>query len=124
DVQSIYLGKYRFLLGGGAIVGFLISLLLRNAILEDVRRQMGEVNYPVLGVVAGLLGAIMLYALSMMYVRRVLRRLREITPLNALHGISSLDDKLRRPKSMLHSSTGSAINRKMAWVNIRRAPSQ
>lgn len=123
-IQSIYVGKYRLLLGGGAIVGFLISLLLRNAILEDVRRQMGEVNYPVLGIVAGALGAMILYALSMWYVRRVLRRLHAITPLDALHGVSSLNSKLRRPKATLNLGSGRAIVRRMAWMNIRRAPSQ
>lgn len=124
NIRSIYLGKYRLLLGGGAIIGFLISLLARNAILDNVRRQMGEVNYPVLGIVAGALGAVILYVLAMGYVRRTLRRLRSITPLYALQGTASLDVSKRRPRPVLTRTAGTAVNGKLAWASIRRTPSR
>lgn len=123
-VGSIYVGKYRLLLGGGAALGFIISLLARNAILANVQRNMGEVNNPVLGVIAGAAGALLLYGASMLYVRRVLRRLRTITPLHALQGGGGLDASKRRPKPVLHPTTGRGVNLKMAWANIRRSPSR
>jgi putative ABC transport system permease protein len=122
-VSSIYLGKYRVLLGGGAATGFIISLLARNAILANVRQNMGEVSNPVLGVVAGAIGALLLYGLSMLSVRRVLNRLRQITPLRALQGDAGLNPA-RRPRPILRPTVGSAVNLKLAWANIRRTPSQ
>jgi putative ABC transport system permease protein len=124
NIRSIYLGKYRLLLGSGAIIGFLLSLIARNAILDNVRRQMGEINYPVLGVVAGALGTAILYLLAMGYVRRTLGRLRTITPLHALQGTASLDVSKRRPRSVLARTAGPAVNGKLAWASIRRTPSR
>lgn len=123
-ISSIYLGKYRVLLGGGAATGFIVSLLARNAILANVQRNMGEVNNPVLGVVAGAIGALLLYGLSMLYVRRVLKRLRQITPLRALQGDAGLNSARRRPRFILRPTVGNAVNLKLAWANIRRTPSQ
>lgn len=122
-VMSIYLGKYKLLLGGGVILGFLISLAARGAILENIQRQMGDVNNPVLGIVAGGAGVIFLYALSIGYVHRVLQRLRRISPLQALQGSAGLNPKKLRPRTMLSPTVGNAINRKMAWASIRRTPS-
>lgn len=123
-IRAIYLGKYRVLLGGGAAIGFVISLAARDAILANVQRNMGDVNYPVLGIVAGAIGAALLYGASMLYVRRVLKRLRQITPLSALQGIAGLEPAKRRPKAMLAPTTGRGVNAKVAWANIRRSPSR
>lgn len=123
-IRSIYLGKYRLLLGGGVFLGFLTSLIARNAILENVRRQMGDVNNPLLGIAAGALGALILYLLAMGYVRRILARLRQITPLHALQGSAGLDPNKRRPRPTLAPVVGKSINRKMAWASIRRTPSR
>lgn len=121
-VGSIYLGKYRMLLGGGAAIGFIVSLLARNAILANVQRNMGDVNNPILGIVAGAIGALLLYGVSMLYVRRVLKRLRQITPLHALQGNTGLDAAKRRPRAILPPTVGRGVNRKVAWANIRRTP--
>lgn len=123
-VSSIYLGKYRVLLGGGAATGFTLSLLARNVILANVQRNMGEVSNPVLGVVAGAVGALLLYGLSMLSVRRIMNRLRQITPLRALQGDAGLNPTRRRPRPILRPTVGSAVNLKLAWANIRRTPSQ
>ncbi len=123
-IGSIYLGKYRLLLGSGVAIGFLLSLIARGAILANVQRNMGEVNHPILGVVAGALGGLLLYGVSILYVRRVLRRLRGITPLYALQGNAGLKPATRRPRSILRPSVGNSVNLKMAWANIRRTPSR
>ena len=122
NIRAIYLGKFRLLLGVGTAIGFVIALLARNAILANVQRQMGEVNYPILGIVAGLLGAGLMYLLAMAYVRRLLRKLRTITPLQALTG-NAVETGKRRPRTLLSPSVGNRVNLKMAWANIRRTPS-
>lgn len=120
-IGSIYLSKYRILLGSGVIIGLLVSLLARGAILANVRRSMGDVNYPILGILAGVLGALLLYGLSMLYVRRVLHRLRNISPLNAFQGQSELHPRRQRPKTLVPPTTGEQVNRKVAWANIRHS---
>ncbi len=120
-IRDIYLGKYRILLGSGAAIGIVLALIARNSLVAGVQRRMGDVNYPVLGIVAGIIGAILMYLLAMAYVRRVLRKLRVITPLQALHGSANVTGR-RRPRPVISPTTGVRVNLKMAWARIRRAP--
>ncbi len=124
QVRSIYLGKFRILLGGGAVLGFLLSLAARGPILTNVQQQMGQVNNRLLGLAAGLLGAWALYGLSMLYVRRVLRRLRRVTPLDALQGRAALTPRRRRPRPVLAPATGWRVNARLAWASVKRTRSQ
>lgn len=123
-IRAIYLGKYRWLLGGGCVVGFLLAVAARGAILANVKRQMGAVNHPWLGLLAGLLGAAIVYLVAEGYVRRVLKKLRKISPLNALHGVSGLSRTKQRPRPAIAPATGRAVNRRYALAAIRRDPSR
>lgn len=123
-IRSIYLGKFRLLLGGGVLVGFVLSFLFREAVLGGVRRQMGTVNHEAIGIVAAAVGAALLYLVSMGYVRRVLQRLRSIAPLVALQGNSGLVTSNKRPRPLLRRSTGNSVNLRMAWANFSRSRGQ
>ncbi len=121
-ISSIYLGKYRLLLGAGAAFGLLTALLARPAILANVQRSMGEVGAPLLGVLAALAGVALLFGAAMLFVRRVLRRLRTLTPLQALRQEGAAVTSRARPRPMLAPTTGVRVNAKLAWANMRGAP--
>lgn len=121
NIGATYLGKYRLLLAAGAALGGGAALLARGAILAGVQRQMGEVGLPMLGVMAAVVGVLVLYALAMLYVRRVLAYLRSITPLHALRG-SGLSARRYRPRPALGGRTGGAVIGRLAWASVRFSP--
>lgn len=122
QISSIYLGKYRLLLGAGAAFGLTVALLARSIILANVQRSMGEVGAPLLGMLAALAGVALLYGATMLFVRRVLRRLRTLTPLQALRRDGAAVTSRARPRSLLAPTTGLRVNAKVAWANMRGAP--
>ncbi|WP_203567595.1 ABC transporter permease [Aestuariimicrobium ganziense] len=123
-VRSIYLTKYQVLLGAGSVVGFLLALVLRGPLLAGVRRQMGTVNAPVMGALAGAVGVLVLHLVVTGYVRRVMRNLRRIAPLEAMRGRSGLVTSRRRPRPVLGGRTGMAVVSRLALANIRRSRGQ
>lgn len=131
-IAAIYLGKYRVLLGAGSLAGLGLALLARGAILANLQRTMGEVNNPLLGLLAAAGGVLLLYLACLAMVRRVLRRLRVVSPLHALSGRSDLVTRKLRPRSLLGNggmrprqrvhSRRSGVNAKAAWAAVRSAP--
>lgn len=83
QVRGLYLFEYAVLAGVGAALGWMVSLLVKEPLLKDVRLFMGEARSP-LTPWLGLLGAILSALMVVLFVMRVLRRLRRLSPAEAL----------------------------------------
>lgn len=121
-IGNIYLGKYRVLLGAGAAVGLAAALLARPLVLAGVQRNLGEVGLPLLGGLAAVAGALLLFGLATLFVARVLHRLRRLTPLQALGQEAAVVSARLRPRPTLAPTTGARVNLKLAWAGMRSAP--
>ncbi|EGD47903.1 protein of unknown function DUF214 [Ruminiclostridium papyrosolvens DSM 2782] len=84
SIKQLYLAKYGALAGTACIVGFVLSLFLKEPFLENIRLYMGESDSSGLGLVLGMLGALIIFFVVMLYVNSVLRRFKKISAAQAI----------------------------------------
>lgn len=84
SIKQLYLAKYGALAGTACIVGFVLSLFLKEPFLENIRLYMGESDSSGLGLVLGMLGALIIFFVVMLYVNSVLRRFKKLSAAQAI----------------------------------------
>ncbi len=84
SIKQLYLAKYGALAGTACIVGFVLSQFLKEPFLENIRLYMGESDSSGLGLVLGMLGALIIFFVVMLYVNSVLRRFKKISAAQAI----------------------------------------
>lgn len=83
-IKQLYLAKYGALAGIACTAGFVFSLFLKEPFLENIRLYMGESGSSELGMAFGMLGALIIFFVVMLYVEGVLRRFNKISAAEAI----------------------------------------
>jgi putative ABC transport system permease protein len=83
-IKKLYLAKYGAISAIACVFGFLISLLLQEPLMENIRLYMGDSNRYFLGVVVGAIGAAIIFFVIILYVNGVLSRFRKISAAQAI----------------------------------------
>ena len=99
DIQSIYLAVYAVLAAAGCIMGFLLSLELRGPLLESIRANLGESGNDGLSFLLGMAGTLLLFFFILFFIRRILKRFRRISPVQAIRQ-GSEQENVRGGKSL------------------------
>lgn len=84
DIKRIYLAKYAATAAAGGLLGFALSFVFRDALLENIRLYMGESENAALAPLLGGAGVLLMLAVVVAYVNHVLRQFREISPAEAI----------------------------------------
>ncbi|MFF2177776.1 ABC transporter permease [Lysinibacillus sp. NPDC058147] len=84
DIKKIYLAKYTAIAAGGSILGFALSLLFKNILLENIRLYMGESENSSFAVALGIISILLVFLAIIAYVSGVLRRFRKISAAEAI----------------------------------------
>ncbi|WP_285398588.1 FtsX-like permease family protein [Lysinibacillus sp. fls2-241-R2A-57] len=89
DIKKIYLAKYAAIAAVGSILGYALSLMFKNMLLENIRLYMGESENSSFATSLGIIGILLVYLAIIAYVSGVLRRFRKISAAEAIRfGIS------------------------------------
>lgn len=89
DIKKIYLAKYAAIAAAGSLLGFGLSLLVRDALLANIRLYMGESDNADLAPLLGILGVLLVFVAILTYVNGVLNGFRKISPAEAVRfGVS------------------------------------
>ena len=99
DIQSIYLAVYAVLAAAGCIMGFLLSLTLRGPLQESIRANLGESGNDGLSFLLGMAGTLLLFFFILFFIRRILKRFRRISPVQAIRQ-GSEQENVRGGKSL------------------------
>lgn len=83
-IKKLYLAKYGALAGVACIAGFILSLFVKEPLMENIRLYMGESDAPGLGVVFGIIGAGLIFCVVVLYVNSTLRRFKKISAAQAI----------------------------------------
>lgn len=84
QIKKLYLAKYGAITGVACVLGFLASLPLQIPFMHNIRLYMGDSGSRFPGLLSGLAGAVLIFAVVMLYVNGVLRRFRNISPAQAV----------------------------------------
>ena len=84
DIKKIYLAKYTAVAAAGCILGFILSFVFRDALLENIRLYMGESANSSLALLFGIIGILLVFLAIVAYVNGVLRRFRKISAAEAI----------------------------------------
>lgn len=84
SIKQLYLVKYGAVAGIACIAGFIASFFAKEPFLTNIRLYMGETGGTELGMVFGVLGAFIIFAVVMLYVNGVLRRFKRISAAEAI----------------------------------------
>ncbi|MGI6061765.1 MAG: FtsX-like permease family protein [Blautia sp.] len=99
DIQSIYLAVYAVLAAAGCIMGFLLSLALRGPLQESIRANLGESGNDGMSFLLGMAGTLLLFFFILFFIRRILKRFRRISPVQAIRQ-GSEQENVRGGKSL------------------------
>ncbi|MCL1699320.1 FtsX-like permease family protein [Lysinibacillus sp. Bpr_S20] len=84
DIKKIYLAKYAAIAAGGSILGYALSLMFKNMLLENIRLHMGESENSSFATSLGIIGILLVFFAIVAYVNGVLRRFRKISAAEAI----------------------------------------
>jgi len=84
SIKKLYLAKYAVLAGVGSVVGFLLSLFVKEPFMENIRLYMGAGQNPWLGNLLGALGAGFIFVVILLYVNGVLSRFKKLSAAQAV----------------------------------------
>ena len=93
DIKKIYLAKYAAIAAAGSILGFILSLVFKGMLLENIRLYMGESENSSFALVFGIIGILLVFLAIIAYVNGVLKRFRKISAAEAIRFGTSQEKK-------------------------------
>lgn len=84
DIRRIYLAIYAVTAALGSGLGFLLSLLFQDTLLESIRLNLGSSGNHAQALLLGFIGAVLVFLLILLYVNGSLRRFRSISAVQAI----------------------------------------
>ncbi|WP_309119933.1 FtsX-like permease family protein [Paenibacillus sp.] len=84
DIKKIYLAKYAAIAAAGSILGFALSVMFQDMLLENIRVYMGESEHSSYAPLFGMIGISLVFLAIIAYVSGVLNRFRNISAAEAI----------------------------------------
>jgi putative ABC transport system permease protein len=84
DIKKIYLAKYASIAGSGCLLGFALSFVFRDSLLQNIRLYMGESENASLAPILGSISVLLLFIAVVAYVNSILQQFRKISPVEAI----------------------------------------
>lgn len=123
DLRRLYLGRYLALALGGALLGVLLAPLLSRSLLARVELMMGPSGRGFWALLVGWVLAALIVAVVLFSVRRTLRALDRISPVEALQsGSTAAAGRVRRTPRWLSVSGRLGANVSLALADLWRRP--
>ncbi|NLA53397.1 MAG: FtsX-like permease family protein [Clostridiales bacterium] len=89
DIKKSYLVKYAAIAAAGCVLGFALSLLFKENLLENIRLYMGKSENSSSAFILGIIGILMVFFSIIAYVSSVLKRFGKISAAEAIRfGVS------------------------------------
>jgi putative ABC transport system permease protein len=102
DIKKIYLAKYASIAGSGCLLGFALSFVFRDSLLQNIRLYMGESENASLAVLLGSAGVLLIFFAVVAYVNNTLQLFRKISPAEAIR-FGTVQDK-SKGRGLFHLS--------------------
>ena len=104
DIKRIYFVKYVALATVGSILGFGLSLLFKDILLENIRIYMGEAENSSFAPLFGIIGILVVLFSILLYVNGVLKHLKKISVVEAIRFGTSQEKSSNSKRFYLNSN--------------------
>lgn len=89
EIKKIYLAKYLAIAAIGSLMGFMLSFAFRDALLANIRMNMGESENASIAPLFGMISVLLVFMAIIVYVNNMLGRFQKIPPAEAIRfGVS------------------------------------
>lgn len=92
DIKKVYLAKYAAIAAAGSIVGYALSFVFKDMLLENIRLYMGVSENLSFANVLGIIGILLVFLAIIAYVNGVLKRFKKISAAEAIRFGTSQDN--------------------------------
>lgn len=110
DIRSIYLYKYRALAMVAVIAGYILALLLTGVVTKHISDAFGGVAISSLVVLLSLVTSYLVFLLINYYCKRILRKIKKVTVVDALVTRKGFEKDKRGTKDGLYKSRKIPVN--------------
>ncbi len=110
EIRGVYLFRYLAITGLGSALGLATGFALQGLVLENIRLYMGESGRSGMIVLPAILAVAIMDALIIVFVHRVLRRFRRISPVEAIRYGVARDTPARVGRFKVRTSSRLPVN--------------
>lgn len=119
DIVGIYLNKYRILATSGVVIGFGLAVVLSPLITERVSDTFGHTPLSMLTYLFAMGGGVLVYILLTWYCRRMLKRIKHVSVVDALVHGRGIHREESQAKDGLHRLQHLPINVGLGLRDVR-----
>lgn len=109
DIRDIYLKKYKLMIAVGIVIGYVIALTLASFFTSHVSNTFGKQPFSILTIGIPILACLCLYFISNHYCKKILKKIKKVSVVDALV-LGKGFDKKNRVRDGLYKSKWMPIN--------------
>ncbi len=110
SIKNLYLAKYSAMAIIGCTLGFLISLIVKEPLMANIRLYMGDSGNSNLGILLGLIGSALIFVIVIFYVNMTLNRFKKISPAEAIRTGLPVQDAISAKNMTLRKNKLLSVN--------------
>ncbi|MBP2028378.1 putative ABC transport system permease protein [Acetoanaerobium pronyense] len=114
DISDIYLNKYKILAMFGVIIGYILALSTSGIFTNHISTTFGNMSILPITIISSLFVGLIIFLLINYYCKRVLKKIKKITVVDALVRGKGFDKEKSYIKDGLYKSKKLAVNSLMA----------
>lgn len=118
DIRDIYLSKYKILAVLGVITGFIFAVFISDIFTQHISTTFGKVDLTLNALFISLLAGFMVYLLILYYCKKVLKKVKKLTVVDALVTGNGFEKSKAKIKDRLHQSKKLSANYLLAVEDL------
>jgi putative ABC transport system permease protein len=117
DIRNLYLVKYKMMVAAGIVIGYLLAFILSKVFTSHVSSTFGRQPVSILTMGVPVLACALVYFITNHYCRKLLKKLKKVTVVDALVTGKGFGKK-ERVKDGLYRSKSMAVNQLLSLREI------
>ncbi|MDF2700302.1 MAG: hypothetical protein K0Q49_1860 [Haloplasmataceae bacterium] len=109
DIRNLYLKKYKIMVTVGIIIGYILALILSNVFTDHISNTFGKQPISIFTISLPLATCVIVYVITNHYCRKILKKLKKVTVVDALVNGKGFGKK-ERVKDGLYKSKKMSVN--------------
>lgn len=109
DIRNLYLEKYKMMVSAGIVIGYVLALIMSKIFTGHVSNTFGKQPVSILTIGIPVAACIVLYFITNHYCKKILKKLKEVTVVDALVTEKGFSKKYR-VKDGLYKSKMMSVN--------------